>query len=139
MFLSLNVPLLTGGIFVIILVYKFLIHPLFVSPLARIPSAHPLAGITPLWMLWIRYRGRELQTIHEAHQKLGPIIKLGPNEVSVNCLKGGIQTVYSGGFEKGFWYDLFANYGYVIAPGMYTKLDVDDLQRNDEHVHGPSQ
>jgi hypothetical protein len=113
MFVVSNVSILAGGVVLILCVYKFLIHPLFISPLSRIPSAHPLAALTPLWMLWIRYTGYEIRTIHKAHQKLGPIIRIGPNEISVNCVKGGIQTVYSGGFEKGFWYDLFVNYGYV--------------------------
>lgn len=108
-----SLSLLATSIALLLLIYKFLIHPLFISPLSRIPSAHPLAAITPLWILYRRYTGHELRTIHSAHQRLGPIVKLGPNEISVNCVKGGIQTVYSGGFEKGFWYDFFVNYGYV--------------------------
>lgn len=116
MFFTSNISILTGGAALLLLSYRFLIYPLLISPLSRIPSAHPFAGITPLWMLWIRYTGHELRTIHSAHQRLGPIIKLGPNEISVNCIKGGIQTVYSGGFEKGFWYDFFVNYGYVYFP-----------------------
>ena len=36
----------------------------------------------------------------------------------MNCVKGGIQTVYSGGFEKGDWYDIFTNYADV--PNMFS-------------------
>ncbi|TID15282.1 cytochrome P450 [Venturia nashicola] len=114
MFLSSNLSHLAIGATLLLLIYKFLLHPLFISPLSRIPSAHPLASITPLWILWKRYTTQEIRTIHSAHQSLGPIIKLSPNEISVNCLKGGISTVYSGGFEKGFWYDFFTNYGGVV-------------------------
>ena len=49
--------------------------------------------------------------MHAAHQKHGPIIRLGPNEISVNQVDGGIRTVYGGGFEKGEWYRIFDNYG----------------------------
>jgi cytochrome P450 len=113
MVLNLNTSFLAGGVVLLLCVYKYLIHPLFISPLSQIPNAHPLAGWTSFWILLIRYRGCELQTIHKAHQRLGAIIRLGPNEISVNCVKGGIQTIYSGGFEKGTWYNFFVNYGCV--------------------------
>jgi hypothetical protein len=92
------------------LTWTTLIYPIFFSPLSKIPAAHPLARVTAWWITWIRYSRCELSTIHEAHQRLGPVILLGPNEISINCVKGGIQTVYSGGFEKGDWYDIFANF-----------------------------
>lgn len=94
--------------------WNFLIYPIFFSPLSKIPAAHPLARITSWWITYIRWSRRELRTIHASHQKYGPIILLGPEEISVNCVKGGIQTVYSGGFEKGGWYDIFANFDGVL-------------------------
>lgn len=111
MFISIGISFLAGGVLLLLSFYKFVVYPLFVSPLSRIPSAHPLAGITSLWISLIRYRNLEIRTIHAAHQRLGPVIRLGPEEISVNCVKGGIQTVYAGGFEKGEWYDIFANCG----------------------------
>jgi cytochrome P450 len=92
------------------LIWATLIKPIFFSHLSSIPAAHPLARVTSWWITWIRYSRREIATIHAAHERLGPVILLGPNEISVNCVKGGIQTVYSGGFEKGDWYDIFANF-----------------------------
>ncbi|KAF1944798.1 cytochrome P450 [Clathrospora elynae] len=89
------------------------------NPLRKIPAAHPLAHFTSLWAHSIRWRSIENATLKEAHDRLGPIICLGPNEVSVNCVKGGIRDVYAGGFEKGNakdgynWYAFFANYGGV--------------------------
>lgn len=86
------------------------------NPLRRIPAAHPLAPFTSLWILGVRYRRIENATLRDAHQRLGPVICLSPNEVSVNCVKGGIKDVYAGGFEKagldGYgWYQYFGNYG----------------------------
>jgi hypothetical protein len=115
MITSIGLPWLVATALALILTYKLIIYPIFLSPLSRIPSAHPLAKFTPLWVLWIRWRYRENSTIHAAHEKLGPVIQLGPNELSVNCIKGGILTVYSGGFEKGDWYNLFANYELVLT------------------------
>ncbi|OAX85099.1 hypothetical protein ACJ72_00512 [Emergomyces africanus] len=52
------------------------------------------------------------RTIHKAHQKYGPIVRLGPSEISINCVDGGIRTVYTGGFEKHDWYPrVFGAYG----------------------------
>jgi hypothetical protein len=90
------------------------------NPLRKVPAAHPLAPFTSLWIHSIRWRSIENATLRSAHQRLGPIVCLSPNEVSVNCVKGGIRDVYAGGFEKGEgkggfnWYRFFANYdGYV--------------------------
>lgn len=105
---------LVGIVLILALVritWTSLIYPIFFSSLSRIPAAHPLARLTSCWITWIRWKKIELRTIHAAHERLGPVILLGPEEISVNCVKGGIQTVYSGGFEKGDWYDIFANYG----------------------------
>lgn len=88
------------------------------NPLRRIPAAHPLAHFTSLWIHAIRWRATENATLKAAHDRLGPIVCLGPNEVSVNCVQGGIRDVYAGGFEKrscranGYnWYAFFVNYG----------------------------
>ncbi|KAI4698489.1 hypothetical protein J4E81_005712 [Alternaria sp. BMP 2799] len=89
------------------------------NPLRKVPAAHPLAHITSLWMHSVRWRGVENATLKAAHDRLGPIVCLGPSEISVNCVKGGIRDVYAGGFEKssakdGYnWYAFFSNYGGV--------------------------
>jgi cytochrome P450 len=50
--------------------------------------------------------------VHDAHLRLGPIVRIAPNEVAINNVDEGIKTIYSGGFEKGTWYQIgFANYG----------------------------
>lgn len=90
--------------------YRYFIYPSFISPLSKIPSGHITASWSPLWILWVRYTRVEVQTIHKAHVKLGPIVRLGPNEVSINCVDGGLRTVYAGGFEKPCFYDQFQNY-----------------------------
>lgn len=97
---------------VILLTYKLLIYPAFLSPLSKIPNAHPTAPFSPAWILWARYKMRNNRTTLAAHRRHGPIVRLGPNELSVNCIDGGVRTVYAGGFEKHDWYPrLFPSYG----------------------------
>ena len=106
------IPLLALGFLISLTLYKFIIEPAFLSPLAKIPAAHWSAPVSSLWILNERRRQRETPTVHAAHQRLGPIIRLAPNEISVNSVEGGIRAIYSGGYEKGDWYkNIFINYG----------------------------
>lgn len=38
-----------------LIIYRFIIYPAYQSPLAKIPSAHTLAPLTPLWIHWRRF------------------------------------------------------------------------------------
>lgn len=90
------VPVVLGAAIVYafsIVIYRFVIAPVFVSPLSKIPAAHPTSSLSPAWILWTRWRGRENATVLAAHERLGPLVRLGPNEISVNCVNGGIRTV----------------------------------------------
>jgi len=102
---------LVPAILICAALYKFVIYPVFISPLARLPNAHWSSPFSPIWILWIRYKRKENVTILSAHNKYGPIVRLGPMDISVNSIEGGIRTIYGGGFEKGEWYTIFDNYG----------------------------
>lgn len=106
------IPALVGISLINYLIYKFLVHPTFLSPLSQIPNAHWSSSISPIWILWKRYVSAECEAIHAAHEKYGPIVRLGPNDINVNCVENGLKTVYSGGFEKPNWYpNAFFNFG----------------------------
>jgi unspecific monooxygenase len=97
-----------------VVTYKFLVYPAFLSPLSKIPSAHPTVPFSEGWILWTRYNMRNNRATLAAHRKYGPIVRMAPNELSINCVDGGIRTVYAGGFEKHDWYPrLFPSYGSV--------------------------
>ncbi|KAJ5911698.1 uncharacterized protein N7473_001001 [Penicillium subrubescens] len=101
-------------------IYKAIIYPAFISPLAKIPNAHWSVPISPVWMLWRRFRMQNNRTIQAAHERLGPIVRLGPSEISINCVDGGIKSVYTGGFEKHEWYPrVFGSLGTV---SMFTMV-----------------
>ncbi|TGO69106.1 hypothetical protein BOTNAR_0015g00200 [Botryotinia narcissicola] len=75
------------------LIWRFIIYPAFISPLAKVPNAHWSSPLSPTWILFQRLRCRENRTIHELHRQLGPLIRLGPNELYNNDVEG-IRTVY---------------------------------------------
>lgn len=96
----------------LLLVYRGIIFPVFLSPLSKIPNAHWSAPVSPSWILWKRFKDLNNRTIHAAHERLGPVIRLAPSEISINCVDGGIKSVYTGGFEKHEWYPrVFGAYG----------------------------
>ncbi|KAI2930329.1 hypothetical protein CBS147321_10577 [Aspergillus niger] len=103
---------------ILLLAYKLIIYPVFLSPLSKIPNAHWSAPISPAWIIWKRYRAQNNRTIQSAHVRLGPIVRLAPSEVSVNCVDGGIKSIYTGGYEKHEWYPrVFGSFGTV---SMFT-------------------
>jgi hypothetical protein len=104
----------------VVLAYRFIVHPALVSPLARIPSAHWSAPFSSIWILWVRFVHRENRTLHSAHRRLGPVIRVGPNELSISDVDS-VRTVYQGGFEKPVWYSVFDNYGYESGLGEIYK------------------
>jgi hypothetical protein len=100
----------SGFVFLLYLLHKFLIYPAFFSPLAAIPNAHFTSSFSNGWMTWQRCRGQPNKAIHDAHMRLGPVVRLGLTEISVNSVEG-LNTVYSGNFEKDKFYIPFTNYG----------------------------
>lgn len=99
-----------AAIVVILLTYHFILHPSLISPLAKIPNAHWSVPYSRLWALSIRFNNRENRTLRAAHKRLGPVVRVAPNELSINDVDG-VRTVYHGGFDKPSWYAVFDNYG----------------------------
>jgi hypothetical protein len=98
--------------------YRFLIHPLLLSPLAKLPNAHFTSPILPLWMWWNRRTGFETRSTVAAHQRHGPVVRMGPNEVSVASMDG-LRRIFGGGWEKHPYYLHFANYN---APSLFSMV-----------------
>ena len=96
-----------------LLIYRYFVYPTFFSPLSKIPNAHFTSPFSNKWIQWQRYRGTQNRAIHDAHNRLGSVIRLGITELSVNSLEC-VRTVYGDGFDRHEWYSrAFENYGYV--------------------------
>lgn len=104
----------------LLLLYRYVLYPTFISPLSKIPNAHFSSPILPLWIQSKRQNGAAVRTLLALHEKHGPVVRLGPNEISVNSADA-LRTVYIGGFEKHRWYiDVFVNFG---TPNMVSMLE----------------
>lgn len=96
----------------LVFAYKFLVHPILLSPLAKVPNAHWSSSFSPLWLLYQKWNHYENRAVYNRHMESGPLIRLAPNVLSVNCFEDGIKKIYQGGFPKTeFYFRGFAIYG----------------------------
>lgn len=68
--------------------------------LDQIPTAHFTVPFSRLWLIWIRWRSIEHRTRVGLHRRLGPVVRIAPREVSVDCVDDGIRVIYGGNIEK---------------------------------------
>jgi cytochrome P450 len=76
------------------------IYRIWFSPLSHVPGP-TLAKTTSLWLHYHAYIGDEASVIHALHQRLGPYVRVSPNEVDISDADA-IQSIYvsRGGFPK---------------------------------------
>lgn len=110
-FSQLPIPVLAAIGLALLLVYHYVIAPVFTGHLSHIPGPW-LAKITTYQLGWYDLRLIRNDQIFEWHKKYGPIICIGPNEVSVSTLEDTHQ-VYSPTtrWEKSDYFDHFMAYG----------------------------
>lgn len=107
-----------GAVTFCLVLYKLIIYPVFLSPLASLPAAHPLCHVTSLWMQWQRYNEREFSVVAAAFARKGDYVRLGPREMAVNSVEG-VQCAYGVGaqnFDRHKSYLYFVNHGYALLP-----------------------
>ena len=77
-------------------------------PLASFPGT-PISKLTKWWGVWETYEGRHYIRVHELHKKHGPIVRVGPNELSIADVAAISTVLGSGGLPKGHCMPLFIN------------------------------
>lgn len=107
-----------ASVVLVVLLYKYVLYPYFFSPLAKVPNAHFISPISSRWIDSHSAANTQVKAIAALHQKYGPVIRLGPNELSVNSLHG-LRVIYTGAFEKDAFYgDVFVNFQTDNMVGM---------------------
>ena len=85
------IPVLAFG------VAAYYLHPYFVTygHLRGIPAPFP-AQFTNLWLLSVCRRGKRYLNVDQVHKKLGPVVRIQPNHVSI-ANDEAIQLIYGHG------------------------------------------
>jgi hypothetical protein len=98
------------GFFVCLLVAS-LLYRLLRSPLTKLPGPFH-TRFTAAWLKYKEFNGDRRAYIHNLHQEFGPVVRLGPNEVSFASAEA-IKEIYtsgSSGYEKTEFYNLFKQF-----------------------------
>ncbi|KAF9254840.1 cytochrome P450 [Marasmius fiardii PR-910] len=74
-------------------------------PLAKVPGP-TLAKMSKLWGLWACWTGRQHLINKELHDKYGPVVRVGPNEISTIDLSAVNAVLGASGLPKGQWYSV---------------------------------
>lgn len=105
----------TVTVVIIVLLHYFVIHPLFFSPLSKLPG--PLHLKLSKWFILNKARTESRNVyLQKLHEKYGDVVQIGPNEVAFNSLEY-MKQIYMGNFPKEFksngigFYAQFGNFG----------------------------
>jgi len=102
-----NWQVVLGATLLFAFIHEYIIYPFFTSPLAGIPGPK-INAMTKWYMVYIDFTKKRTLYIHDLHQKYGPIVRVGPNEV-VCTGEEPMRTIYGAGtsFYKPTFYNLF--------------------------------
>ncbi len=80
---------------VLLLAYtiSIVLYSLYFHPLSKIPGPF-LARISTLWSRVGNFQGRKSERIHHAHSKYGPVVRVGPNELSFSD-PSAVREIYT--------------------------------------------
>jgi hypothetical protein len=93
-------------------ILAYIVYQRFLSPLSSIPGPFS-AKLNNLWITYHSWKGDTHRTMIALHHRHGPLVRTGPNEVSVSDLSA-IKKIYGAGtkFRKSDWY----NYNSISVP-----------------------
>lgn len=105
----------------LVAVAAYYLYPYLVtySALRSLPAPFP-AQFTNLWLLSVVRRGDRYSTMDEIHERLGPVVRIQPNHVSI-ADDAAIPLIYGhgNGFLKSSFYDAFVS----IRRGLFNTRD----------------
>lgn len=121
----------------VIFEYVFL-HPLYLNPLGRIPGPK-LYALTRWRLAYEDWKGTRTRTIHQLHLKHGPVVRVGPNEVSFNSLTA-LRTIYGPGsrFGRTTFYRMFDAYGEQNLFTFHSTKEHGDRKKLLSHAYAKS-
>lgn len=95
-------------------------------PLSRYPGPF-LCKVTKLWIIWLAYRGKLHLYYKSLHDLYGPIVRIGPNDLSINEKKLIPFILGSRGMPKGPIWDARRNRQLGRDREYHAVIDVRDL------------
>ncbi|KHN98445.1 Cytochrome P450 [Metarhizium album ARSEF 1941] len=122
-----------------ILLFEYLLlRPLFSSPLSRVPGPK-LYALTRWRLAYEDWKGTRTRTIHLLHQKYGPVVRVGPDELSFSS-STALRTIYGAGsqFGRTCFYRMFDVYGQQNLFSFHSTREHGDRKRLLSHMYSKS-
>lgn len=96
-------------------------YRLWLHPLARVPGPR-LAACSSLWLAWHSFVGDECSAVFRLHEKYGPVLRVGPNDVDISDADA-VNPIYveRGGFAKTANYSKFDVDGHATLFSSLTR------------------
>lgn len=97
----------------------YVVYQRYFHPLAKYPGPF-VASITNFFKLYHHSRIQLPQTIQALHERYGPVVRIGPNDLNFNGA-GAIGAIYKAGrrMPKSQFYDAFT----AIKPNIFGSRD----------------
>ncbi|KAF4633361.1 hypothetical protein G7Y89_g4756 [Cudoniella acicularis] len=98
-----------------------------------------LYALTKWRLAFEDWKGTRTRTIHQLHQKYGPVVRVGPNELSFNSLSA-LKTIYGAGsgFERTSFYRMFDVYGHQNLFTFASPKDHGERKKLRNHAYSKS-
>lgn len=91
-----------------ILLVGYIVAQGVLSPVSKVPGPW-YTRFTSFWIKYQEFTANRRESVHRLHQLYGPVVRLGPNEVSFTRLDA-IREIYASGgsgYDKTEFYTLF--------------------------------
>lgn len=89
-------------------IFYFLIYPLYLNPLCKVPGPK-ICALSKFWILYKSWSEQRNHYVDELHKEYGPIVRIGPNEVDISD-SDYLNEVFIRDMEKSKFYSQFVNY-----------------------------
>ncbi|KFY33217.1 hypothetical protein V494_07827 [Pseudogymnoascus sp. VKM F-4513 (FW-928)] len=100
------------------------------APLSKLPGPW-YSRFSDVILMYKEFTAHRRVYIHELHKKFGPVVRLGPNEVSFTSVEALREIYQSGGsgYDKTEFYNLFIQYGTRTTFSTLQKREHDQMKR----------
>ncbi|KAJ4418349.1 hypothetical protein N0V82_005630 [Gnomoniopsis sp. IMI 355080] len=117
---------LLGAVALAAVVYY--VYSVLSSPLAKVPGPW-YSKFTELVLRWHWLQGKRAKYVHSLHQKYGPVVRVGPDEVDVTDLPS-IKAIHT---VKATYIKSPKFYRALSAPGVESVFSTTDIQTHRRH------
>ncbi|RDK43604.1 benzoate 4-monooxygenase cytochrome P450 [Aspergillus phoenicis ATCC 13157] len=129
-----STPMTSAGLFLALILIVYSIYQRYLHPLAKYPGPF-LACLTDLWQVYQFLTLKQPYNLTELHAKYGPIVRYGPDKLSITH-EGAIQAIYQKGgrgMPKTEFYDAYG----AAHPNVFGMRDEEQHSIRRRHMsHG---